>query len=504
MILELMGQPARRLRPRHRPRRPRPALRDRLDQAAHRAGLGAAVRRLRGRPRRDDRLVPRRTRPGGGRRRTRPRPSTPRRASEPRWPAAERSTGRRPIPGLLVFDLPVHGDNRGWFKENWQREKMIALGLPDFGPVQNNVSFNDAAGTTRGIHAEPWDKFVSVATGRIFGAWVDLREGPTFGAVFTARARPVTRDLRAARASATRTRRSSPTPPTPTWSTTTGRRTPAYTFLNLADETRRRSPGRSRSSRPSSPTGPRAPAARRRACRCRRAAPSSSARAASSAGRCARAARRRGRRPAPTSTSPTRPSLAASLARLRHDRQRRRLHGGRRAPRRPRAGARPGRSTSPAVAALAGRPPSTGSRSSTSRATTSSTAPRELHDEDEPFSPLGVYGQTKAAGDALVATVPRHYIVRTSWVDRRGQQLRHAPWPRLADRGVDAAGRRRPDRPAHLHRRPRRGRSATCSTTDAPVRHLQPHATAAPDAAWADIARAVFELAGTTPAPSRR
>ena len=44
------------------------------------------------------------------------------------------------IPGLLVFDLPVHGDNRGWFKENWQRAKMTALGLPDFGPVQNNIS----------------------------------------------------------------------------------------------------------------------------------------------------------------------------------------------------------------------------------------------------------------------------------------------------------------------------------------------------------------------------
>ncbi len=89
------------------------------------------------------------------------------------------------IPGLVVWELPVHGDNRGWFKENWQREKMTAAGLPDFGPVQNNVSFNDAVGTTRGIHAEPWDKWVSVATGRIFGAWVDLREGPTFGAVFT-------------------------------------------------------------------------------------------------------------------------------------------------------------------------------------------------------------------------------------------------------------------------------------------------------------------------------
>lgn len=91
-----------------------------------------------------------------------------------------------PIPGVLLLDLPVHGDNRGWFKENWQREKMLALGLPDFKPVQNNVSFNEKAGTTRGIHAEPWDKFISVASGKIFGAWVDLREGASFGTVFTA------------------------------------------------------------------------------------------------------------------------------------------------------------------------------------------------------------------------------------------------------------------------------------------------------------------------------
>ena len=90
-----------------------------------------------------------------------------------------------PIPGFLKIDLPVHADNRGWFKENWQREKLVALGLPDFGPVQNNISFNDEVGVTRGIHAEPWDKYISVATGRVFGAWVDLREGPTFGATFT-------------------------------------------------------------------------------------------------------------------------------------------------------------------------------------------------------------------------------------------------------------------------------------------------------------------------------
>lgn len=96
------------------------------------------------------------------------------------------------IPGLVLVDLPVHGDNRGWFKENWQREKMVALGLPDFGPVQNNVSFNTDRGATRGIHAEPWDKYVSVATGRIFGAWVDLRAGESFGTVFTTELDPST------------------------------------------------------------------------------------------------------------------------------------------------------------------------------------------------------------------------------------------------------------------------------------------------------------------------
>ena len=91
------------------------------------------------------------------------------------------------IDGLLLLDLTVHGDNRGWFKENWQRAKMTALGIPDLHVVQNNISFNAERGVTRGIHAEPWDKFVSVAHGSVFGAWVDLREGSTtFGKVFSA------------------------------------------------------------------------------------------------------------------------------------------------------------------------------------------------------------------------------------------------------------------------------------------------------------------------------
>ena len=97
-----------------------------------------------------------------------------------------------PIPGLLVLHLDVHDDARGWFKENWQREKMLALGLPDFEPVQNNVSFNAHRGATRGLHAEPWSKLVSVSDGRAFAAWVDLREGESFGATFHVELDPAT------------------------------------------------------------------------------------------------------------------------------------------------------------------------------------------------------------------------------------------------------------------------------------------------------------------------
>lgn len=96
----------------------------------------------------------------------------------------ELAVERSPISGLLVLRLPVHHDARGWFKENWQRARMTALGLPDFGPVQHNVSYNAVRGVTRGIHAEPWDKLVSVVAGRAFGAWVDLRDGASFGTSF--------------------------------------------------------------------------------------------------------------------------------------------------------------------------------------------------------------------------------------------------------------------------------------------------------------------------------
>lgn len=95
-----------------------------------------------------------------------------------------------PIPGFFEIDLTVHGDNRGWFKENYQKEKMEALGLPQFEVVQNNFSYNEEVGATRGLHAEPWEKFISVANGKVFGAWVDLRAGESFGQVYTTEITP--------------------------------------------------------------------------------------------------------------------------------------------------------------------------------------------------------------------------------------------------------------------------------------------------------------------------
>lgn len=94
------------------------------------------------------------------------------------------------IPGLLVVHLDVHEDARGWFKENWQRAKLADLGFPDLGPVQHNVAHNHRRGTLRGVHAEPWDKLISVVSGRVFGAYVDLRAGDSFGRVVTVEADP--------------------------------------------------------------------------------------------------------------------------------------------------------------------------------------------------------------------------------------------------------------------------------------------------------------------------
>lgn len=48
---------------------------------------------------------------------------------------------------------------------------------------------------------------------------------------------------------------------------------------------------------------------------------------------------------------------------------------------------------------------------------------QDNHAEDEPLSPLSVYGASKAAGDIAVSMAPKHYILRTSWVIGEGKNF---------------------------------------------------------------------------------
>jgi dTDP-4-dehydrorhamnose reductase len=60
---------------------------------------------------------------------------------------------------------------------------------------------------------------------------------------------------------------------------------------------------------------------------------------------------------------------------------------------------------------------------------------RSPHTEDEPLTPLGVYAQSKAAGELAVAAAPHHYLLRTSWVIGEGHNFVRT-MQRLAEDGV--------------------------------------------------------------------
>jgi dTDP-4-dehydrorhamnose 3,5-epimerase len=96
------------------------------------------------------------------------------------------------VPGLLVFEVTEVEDDRGWFQEKFHQEKLVAAGLPpQFTVVQTSIAYN-RRGSTRGIHAEPWDKYISLIDGNAFAAFVDLRAGSSFGTVVTVELSPTT------------------------------------------------------------------------------------------------------------------------------------------------------------------------------------------------------------------------------------------------------------------------------------------------------------------------
>jgi dTDP-4-dehydrorhamnose 3,5-epimerase len=403
------------------------------------------------------------------------------------------SVQHTPIPGLLVLDLDVREDPRGWFKENWQREKMVAAGLPDFEPVQNNISFNLAAGTTRGVHAEPWDKFVSVGTGRAFGAWVDLRQGPSFGTSFTTEITPgvavfVPRGV----GNAFQTLEDGTCY---TYLVNDHWRPDAhYAALALDDPTvdiawpiDLAGAEISEKDRTANPRLAEVTAM-----------PPRSTLVLGASGQLGHALagelpgnRAVGRReldladPASLGAWPwwdhdVVVNAAAWTAVDAAEDERR--------------AAWAANATGPAqLAVIARRHRLTLVHYSTDYVFDGSVTP---HREDEPVSPLGVYGQTKAAGELAVASVPRHYVLRTSWLVGEGQNFVRT-MARLADSGTcprvvdDQWGRL-----TFTHELARATRHLLDVGAPFGTYHVS---NGGPPASWADVARSVFALRGRDP-----
>ena len=87
------------------------------------------------------------------------------------------------IPGLLVIQPSVYGDERGFFMESYSQDRYAAAGLPrEF--VQDNLSLS-TRGILRGLHLQHphgQGKLCSVLEGEVFDVAVDVRIGsPTFG-----------------------------------------------------------------------------------------------------------------------------------------------------------------------------------------------------------------------------------------------------------------------------------------------------------------------------------
>lgn len=406
---------------------------------------------------------------------------------------ADLAVRETPIPGMLVIDLDLREDNRGWFKETWQRAKMTGLGLPDFAPVQNNVSYNTAAGATRGIHAEPWDKLVSLATGRIFGAWVDLRAGDTFGALFTLEMGPETAVfVPRGVGNAFQTLVDATTYAylvNEHWSLAAK---DSYTFVNVADESlgiswpipldRAELSAADRGHPKLADVTP---------------MPAKTQLILGANGQLGRALR---------AAMPTALALGRDDLDLTDNAAMEGFGWGAHdvvvnaaAYTAVDAAETPDgrRQAWEANVAAVGNLVKAAHRHRLTVVQVSSDyvfdGSRESHDEAEPFSPLGVYGQTKAAGDALVATLPAYYIVRTSWVIGEGRNF-VTTMAGLAERGIE---------PGVVD--DQYGRLTFTSELARAIQHLlatgAPHGTynltgAGPVMSWADVAREVFEARG--------
>lgn len=103
------------------------------------------------------------------------------------------------LPGALLIEVDPHRDERGLFARTFCGWQFAARGL-ESAFVQCSTSWNDRAGTVRGMHWQEAPhrevKLVRCTAGAIFDAIVDLRPGsPTRGRWFGAELSAATRRM---------------------------------------------------------------------------------------------------------------------------------------------------------------------------------------------------------------------------------------------------------------------------------------------------------------------
>lgn len=91
---------------------------------------------------------------------------------------------RTHIPDVVVIDLELRSDERGFFARTFDAEQFAAAGLNP-AVEQCNASFNHRAGTLRGMHYQlahaPEVKLIRCVRGAIVDQIVDMRpESPTY------------------------------------------------------------------------------------------------------------------------------------------------------------------------------------------------------------------------------------------------------------------------------------------------------------------------------------
>lgn len=85
------------------------------------------------------------------------------------------------IDGLIYLTYNLFSDERGFFAEVGHISKIETIAGQPFKIVQINHS-RSLANVVRGMHAEGWNKLVTVINGFAFSALADVRpDSPTFG-----------------------------------------------------------------------------------------------------------------------------------------------------------------------------------------------------------------------------------------------------------------------------------------------------------------------------------